>query len=215
MPEGRFLTWSPDGKTMLIIAEQGVALFDARTGNKIRDLSDVDTQAKVQFSPDGRWLTAGGRDLARVLDPSTGSIVRDLPNGDILWSSDGASLVITGKAARFYSVKSHFDLLREIELEWLMRVDLDPHAQWAAVVGREPASFGQDGLVVQMQLVDLASGADIALLFLPQDTIRANAAVSPEGNTIVIELLRGNRSRRDELTTSLQLWPVSELIGSR
>jgi WD40 repeat protein len=72
------VAFSPDGMTLAVIGMGGQGgLWNAVSGRKIRDLSNLSAQAnKVSFSSDGKQLVVAGPNVpVQVLDPDTGGIV--------------------------------------------------------------------------------------------------------------------------------------------
>ena len=85
------LTFSPDGKLVLAVGEDGYArLFDARTGKAVRDVRVGPRKlTAAAFSPDGkRFATAGYEGAVRVFDTTGGSLL----------------LVLRGQLARVFDV---------------------------------------------------------------------------------------------------------------
>ena len=94
---------SADGRWLVCGASgPGVVVFDARTGEKVRELSQ--REASVQFSPDGRWLVAAERARCRMFRVSDWSQVWEVEQPRIepsaaAFSPDGA-LVAVAKSPR-------------------------------------------------------------------------------------------------------------------
>lgn len=89
---------SPDGRLVAGATRRGVPIWDAETGELVREL-DAPAWA-VAFAPDGPQLAVAGRDgVASLWQVPGGRLVDELPHSssvaDVAWSSDG-SLLVTG-----------------------------------------------------------------------------------------------------------------------
>ena len=132
---------SPDGKYVVTGTNNGMKLWDVRTGRILRSLSGS-MILSVSFSPDSRYvLTAGDQSTARLLDVSTGKEVRiftspynpkpgSKPESDsgyiyaAIFSPDGKYVVTSGYgAAVMWDVRTgreirtfqgHSDMIRSV-----------------------------------------------------------------------------------------------------
>jgi WD40 repeat protein len=85
----RFAVLSPDG-TLLLTCGDRAALWDARTGELVRELKHRGTIRHASFSPDGsRIVTVGTDQTARLWETATGKAV-----GDALKHPDAVNLVV-------------------------------------------------------------------------------------------------------------------------
>lgn len=75
--------WSPDGKSVAVIAADGAAcVFDAATGAvKHTIAAHTGGGMALSWGPGGRFATAGQDGFARVWDAESGAKVADLPGG--------------------------------------------------------------------------------------------------------------------------------------
>jgi WD40 repeat protein len=102
---GSAVAFSPDCLFVAVPrADNRVALFDARDGHLIRDLSGHTAEVNVgAFSPDGRRLATAGNDRTiRLWDPDTGDEMFNLRGHKdgvswITWSADGRRILTTSK----------------------------------------------------------------------------------------------------------------------
>ena len=102
-PFGNAVAFSPDGRLLAVPrADRRVALFDAHTGQLIRDLGGHTAEVNVvAFSPDGRRLATAGDDRTiRLWDPDTGEEMFNLRGHlggvtRLIWSADGRRILTT------------------------------------------------------------------------------------------------------------------------
>jgi serine/threonine protein kinase/WD40 repeat protein len=91
---------SPDGQWIVTGTWRGsgVKLWNAQTGQEVRDLfADADS-ATVAFSPDGRWLVAGANDMYRFWEVGPWKHVRDIAGSfpySMAFTADGRMMAIS------------------------------------------------------------------------------------------------------------------------
>lgn len=97
------LSFSPDGKQLVVAYDHSVFLYDFNP-KRSRRLATHDTKkdyfGSAAFSPDGRLLVTAERNAIRIWDPATGEVIRRLPaEGNkyfLLFSPDGRFLISGG-----------------------------------------------------------------------------------------------------------------------
>jgi WD40 repeat protein len=105
-PRMTHIAISPDGKWVATGAWQGMGakVWDARTGNEIKDLFADAYSATVGFSPDGKWLVAGANEVYRFWEVGTWKHSHDIagsypsamafaPSGNIMAISQTPQIV--------------------------------------------------------------------------------------------------------------------------
>ena len=102
----RPMAFRPDGKRVVVAAEEFLRAFDAETGRQVSDTGPPGVQfAQVGFSPDGRRFVAcpsEGPALTSLHDGESGSLIAYLAeprNGafGLAFSTDGSRLAIIGR----------------------------------------------------------------------------------------------------------------------
>ena len=77
--------FSPDGKYLLTAGGDGVRLWDAQTGDKIRQFGEIRNVYRATFSPNGKYVlsSASGTDdgKVRLWNTLTGQLIREYQNG--------------------------------------------------------------------------------------------------------------------------------------
>jgi WD40 repeat protein len=93
----------PDGATLVSTVyewsgQNGVALFDAKTGETKRVLPDTADAWTFALSPDGKLLATGGGEQVQLFDPASGECLRKVASeGAVKWlafSPDGKILLL-------------------------------------------------------------------------------------------------------------------------
>jgi hypothetical protein len=183
--------WAPSGHTLAAIDEERKAVVLLR-GEGLRHkvvLSGHPEPAEVAFSPDERWVAAGSRlsNEVRVWDAGTGQTVWVHAEGDrvryanrVAFSPDGAWLVTGGESAyQFWRVGT-----------WERGLSI-PRQQPIKMGG--PLAFRGDGRLLAVartpevvQLLDSATGEEIATLTPPHPGPVSGLAFSPDGTRLAV-----------------------------
>jgi WD40 repeat protein len=178
--EVEFLLWSPDGRSLSSITDEGeLHLWDVRT-TEITSAVDLATDeigglSSAAFSPDGSLLATGGDGLIKVSDTQSGEEIGLLEGHaasvtSLAWSSDGGPLASGDDDGAI--------LLWDADGNFIM--ELAGHAD--ETLGRvESLAWSPDGSV-------LASGSAGGLLSL-WDTSSGEQIVQFEENIIGVESL--------------------------
>ena len=197
------VSFSPDGKTVLTGGDSDIVrLWDAYTGEPIRQFVGHGEINSVAFSADGsQILTGGGDAVARLWDAAAGNLVHELV-GHQRWvtsvaiSPDGQTL-LTGSSdytARLWEARTG-ELIHELvghtgTIRAVHSVAFSPDGQLALT-----ASMDQTA-----RLWDVATGK-LVRLFPHSSNPEASVAFSPDGAAI----LTGSDGEGKVLT----LWEVS------
>ena len=115
------MAFSPDGERVVTAGREGVKIWDARTGQLLRNLTDQVAGPGVTFSPDGKYLATTNLSLdfsARIWDASSGEELRlyTSPSGgglfEVAFSPDGKYLIASGADAVYGFVIDTEELIR-------------------------------------------------------------------------------------------------------
>lgn len=132
-----WIDFTADGGRLLTAGQNGLAVWDPATGERLFAVSATRGVECAVFSPDGRRIASGARDdTARIFDGTTGEELLNLPHPgvvrEVCFSPDGSRLVTStyrDPTARVFDVASG-----ELVLE------LDGHPE-----GVDAAAFGPGG----------------------------------------------------------------------
>jgi WD40 repeat protein len=186
-------TWdialSSDGRSLAVVDRgQAQALVLNPAGGAQVPLRPHPQIARTAISPDGRWVATstywGRQSTIKVWDALSGQLVRDLPgeglHGDarVRFSPDGRWLVLgTALEYRFYEVGS-----------WQPG---RTHSRRRADVSAAPLAFAPDSKIVAIlqgprlvQLIDVATGQELASLASPDPRRIGHLAFSPDGSLL-------------------------------
>jgi hypothetical protein len=108
------ITWSPDGKDLVVVSNIGIYFYDSKTLSEKLFIEVESHLTGATFSPDGQTLASGSWDKSiRLWDVETGSLLRELegPTGSIYsvtFSPDGQTLASGGydSTIRLWDVSS-------------------------------------------------------------------------------------------------------------
>jgi RNA polymerase sigma factor (sigma-70 family) len=80
------VAFSPDGKQLVSCGDDAVLLWNAATGEQVRQMAPGARNEAVAFSPDGRLIAAGSKNgFVRLIDAESGQtlhMLKEHPNGD-------------------------------------------------------------------------------------------------------------------------------------
>jgi WD40 repeat protein len=122
----RAVAVSPDGRWVATGSQEGTGarVWDARTGDPVKDLVPGEGWVRVAFSPDGRWLATRGNGLrlwsvgswqeGPSLGGGTGSAFAFSPAGNVLAmeTGDGAVRLVDPDTGREYARLADPDQVR-------------------------------------------------------------------------------------------------------
>lgn len=96
------VAFTPDGATLASGSrDRSIILWDARTGEKLRELRQPEMVYEIEFSPDGRVMAeAGGGGLLRLHDAQTGKLLSTIKAhseeiNEVKFSPRGALLLLS------------------------------------------------------------------------------------------------------------------------
>ncbi|MBD2357420.1 NACHT domain-containing protein [Tolypothrix sp. FACHB-123] len=141
--------WHPDGTMLAIGVDSAVSLWDARTGQKLRDLHGYNSSIlALAWSPDGKYVACGGQQsLLVVWNAITGERLTELGSnsGDrscwimsLAWLADGAVLAAgyTDSTIKFWDVVTgeRIRVISDRE-NWVFSVAMHPNGKIIASSG--------------------------------------------------------------------------------
>ncbi|MFN6515196.1 MAG: NB-ARC domain-containing protein [Nostoc sp. CreGUA01] len=141
--------WHPDGTMLVSGVDRAVSLWDARTGQKVRDLHGYSSCIlALAWSPDGKYVACGGQQsLLVVWNATTGERLTELgsKSGDrscwipsLTWLPDGAVLAAgyTDSTIKFWDVVTG-ECIRVISDydNWVLSVAMHPNGKILASSG--------------------------------------------------------------------------------
>ncbi len=96
------LAFSPDGSTLAASGgHKTITLWNVETGEKLREMKDVDTIEDVAWTPDGKAIFGGGRSMLTMWNAQTGAKMRGLEGASrvraIACSPDGKLMASGGE----------------------------------------------------------------------------------------------------------------------
>jgi len=117
------VAFSPDGNRIVSLSyDKSVWVWDAKTGEQLRELQLSNAIISAAFSPDGNRIVSGSRDKSvRVWDAKTGEQLRELQGhtdniNSVAFSPDGKRIVSgsTDRSMRVWDAQTG-KLLRELQ----------------------------------------------------------------------------------------------------
>lgn len=139
--------FSPDGRSVATIGEDGVTIRDTDTGRTQQNWAV--SGSKLRYSPDGRWIamlgsryfrqTSGVAGTIELLEANTGKRGRLIETADVVqdgvFTPDARRIIaVTGKAIQIWNLATGAK-----EAEWPLkdarRLELSADGAWMAVIG--------------------------------------------------------------------------------
>jgi serine/threonine protein kinase/WD40 repeat protein len=154
------------------------------------------------LSPDGRYVATGTwrGEGVKVWEADTGRLVHDLPaagSAGVAFTPDGSRLLVLESEGTYRSYR-----VGSWEREW------ERHDPDTGFTSRLHAAFDPDGRVmahvsdrVNLRLVDLNTGEELAVLQVPESQNLAGYQFSPDGRYLAALTVRG----------TVQLWDLRRL----
>jgi WD40 repeat protein len=165
--------FSPDGRTLVVPAEDGAEVWDVRTGRRLDWFQSKAPVRAAWFSPDGRTLlTATGTGSVRHWQVRTGKLLRatsavpayrDSNMSAWFFSADGktegvATVSSAGGEVHLWDVATGKETFRRSEPDALtLNAALSPDGKLVAITGKGPRAH----------LFDTATGREVAELVNP------------------------------------------------
>jgi tetratricopeptide (TPR) repeat protein len=189
LPTGR-LCLGEGGRTLAVVSDGEigrVAVLDLRGRDPPIILAGHAGLERVSLSPDGRWLATGtwqGNGV-KVWDLHSGALARDVNvqgSADVLFSPDGRSLVTA--SGEEYAVWNLSTWMRQLQI---------PRSRAAGFPGQAAFSPAGDVLAIAktrslVQLVDAASGRELATLEPPEPKNVSSLRFSADGQLLLVAL---------------------------
>lgn len=177
--------YSPDGRYILTAAMDGVFLWDAKKGEKIRRFGDIAGVYRAIFSPDGKYVLTSGSSMdgtARVWETATGAMLHEhstVPGdtGAVDFSPDG-KYVLAGGGDKILRI-------------WDAQTGKELHRYTDYTSGTYTAVFSPDGKYIATasadntaRLWDVQTGQELRR-FIGHAAPVENVAFSPDGKYIL------------------------------
>jgi len=174
---------SPDGRALLADKDsRSIFLVNLEDPKSTRILiPDTSGISGYVLSPDGRWLATGSFNGsgAKVWDAHSGKLVRHLataPSAGVCFSPDGNWLVTAANSVyQFWRVGSWQSGLKIPNAD-LVAMTFSPDSKLLAVARS----------IWEIQLVDVASGREVATLTSPQPFWNSNLRFSRDGSLLAL-----------------------------
>nr|WP_229870856.1 trypsin-like peptidase domain-containing protein [Streptomyces phaeofaciens] len=213
---GKRVAFAPDGRTLAIVANHTVRLWDTATGERRADFSDrIDWATGVTFSPDGKTLVTTGGNLPQLWNAATGE-QRDIPTGHMgfadsaVYSPDGKVLATVG-----LSDVRLWDMPSGRKRHTLNGNDGSTETPAFSPDGKTLATTGENGTVT---LWDTATGRQRDVLTGHKGRVNS-VAFSPDGRTLATAGLDSTLRMWDPATgrhlgtLSLGTWATSAVFS--
>ena len=189
---GRGVAWSPDGKSIALVNEIGVSIFNADDLTQQLSFPIKGGAAYVLYNADGAKLAiSDGRYWGKILDASTGQVLLEFtnyndvidfcPDGKILTSYYGPDL--SGKMA-CASVETHTKLT-------------NTRRAWTIIASPDETMAATGGMYDDAQVIELPSG-NLLQSVKGSDQIyqtpMVSLGISPDDQTLVTANIEGTNN---------------------